>query len=322
MKRILLVRLSSLGDVLHTFPAATDIRRALPDAILDWAVEEAYVPIVRMHPGVTRAIPFALRRWRREWYRARAWRELAAFRARLTERAYDAILDTQGLLKSALVAKLARGPVYGFAPGTAHERLATRFYDVRYPFAPSDHKIERYRAVAARALGYTAGTTVDYGVVAPPAPAFAPRTSYCVLLHSTARAAKLWSEAGWIAVARALESRGVVGVLPWGEADERARSDRIAATLTRALVPPRMSVEEAAGLVGHADAVIGVDTGLMHLAAAFRVPVVGIFCDSEPLDAQPLGGGPTAHRGGVGTPPAAAQVLEALREVAPALGKT
>jgi heptosyltransferase-1 len=319
MKRILLVRLSSLGDVLHTLPAATDIRRALPGTILDWAVEEAYVPLVRMHPGVTRAIPFALRRWRREWYRARAWHELAAFRAQLAEHAYDAILETQGLLKSALVAKLARGPVYGFAPGTAHERLATRFYDVHYPFAPSDHKIARYRAVAARALGYVVPAEVDYGVVAPPAPAFAPRAPYCVLLHSTARAAKLWSETGWIAVARSLESRGVVGVLPWGDAAERARSDRIAAALARALVPPRMSVEEAAGLVGHAAAVIGVDTGLMHLAAAFRVPVVGVFCDSEPLDAKPLGGGPTAYRGGVGTPPTADQVLEALGEVAPAV---
>jgi heptosyltransferase-1 len=319
MKRILLVRLSSLGDVLHTLPAATDIRRALPDAILDWAVEEAYVPLVRMHPGVTRALPFALRRWRREWYRARAWRELARFRAAVGEHPYDAILDTQGLLKSAVVAKLARGPVYGFAPGTAHERLATRLYDVTYPFTPADHKIERYRAVAARALGYASPADVDYGIVAPPAPPSAPRPPYCVLLHSTARAAKLWNEAAWIAVALALETRGVVCVLPWGAEDERARAQRLAAALQRAVVPPRMSVEEAAGLVGHAAAVVGVDTGLMHLAAALRVPVVGVFCDSEPLDAQPLGPGPTAFRGGVGTPPGAGEVLEALRAVAPGL---
>jgi heptosyltransferase-1 len=319
MKKILLVRLSSLGDVLHTFPAATDIRRAAPDAILDWAVEEAYVPLVRMHPGVTRALPSALRRWRREWYRARAWRELAAFRATLAERDYDAILDTQGLLKSAVVAKLARGPVYGFAPGTAHERLATRLYDVTYSFAPADHKIERYRAVAARALGYAPPPAVDYGVVAPPSPAFAPRAPYCVLLHSTARAAKLWSEAAWIDVARALEAHGVVCVLPWGDDHERARAERLAATLQRALVPPRMSVAEAAGLVGHAAAVVGLDTGLMHLAAALRVPVVGVFCDSEPLDAKPVGAGPAAYRGGVGAPPTAAAVLEALREVAPTL---
>jgi heptosyltransferase-1 len=319
MKRILLVRLSSLGDVLHSFPAATDIRRALPEAVLDWAVEEAYVPLVRMHPGVTRAIPFALRRWRTQWFRPQAWRELAAFRAALREHPYDAILDTQGLLKSALVAKLASGPVYGFGLGTAREQFATRCYDTTYEFDPAVHKIERYRAVAARALGYVRRPDVEYGIVAPPAPAYAPREPYCVMLHSTARAAKLWTEAAWIDVARTLESRGIVCVFPWGAEDERARSNRLAGALARGVVPPRMSIEEAAGLVGHAAAVIGVDTGLMHLAAALGVPVVGVFCDSEPLDAQPLGAGRTAYRGGVGAPPTVAEVLDALREVAPAL---
>jgi heptosyltransferase-1 len=319
MKRILLVRLSSLGDVLHSFPAATDIRRALPEAVLDWAVEEAYVPLVRMHPGVTRAIPFALRRWRTQWFRPQAWRELAAFRAALREHPYDAILDTQGLLKSALVAKLASGPVYGFGLGTAREQFATRCYDTTYEFDPAVHKIERYRAVAARALGYVRRPDVEYGIVAPPAPAHAPREPYCVMLHSTARAAKLWTEAAWIDVARTLESRGILCVFPWGAEDERARSNRLAGALARGVVPPGMSIEEAAGLVGHAAAVIGVDTGLMHLAAALGVPVVGVFCDSEPLDAQPLGAGRTAYRGGVGAPPTVAEVLDAVREVAPAL---
>ena len=319
MKRILLVRLSSLGDVLHTFPAVTDIRRAFPDATVDWAVEEVYFPLVRMHPGVTHAIPFALRRWRREWYRARAWREFGEFRAALRARPYDAILDTQGLLKSALVAKLARGPVHGFGPRTARESFVTRFYATTYEFAPADHKIERYRAIAARALGYTPQPGVEYGIDAPPAPTHAPRERYCVLLHSTARAGKLWGEDQWIELARALESRGLVCVLPWGADDERARSERIASALTRAVIPPRMSIEDAAGLIGRAAAVLGVDTGLMHLAAALGVPVVGIFCDSEPLDAKPLGAGRTTYRGGIGKPPSAAEVLAALREVAPGL---
>jgi heptosyltransferase-1 len=319
MTRILLVRLSSLGDVLHTFPAATDLRRAFPDAVLDWAVEEAYVPLARLHPGVTRAIPFALRRWRREWFRASAWRELGAFRAALREHRYDAILDTQGLLKSALVARTARGPVHGFGPRTAREPLAARLYDTTYEFGPADHKIERYRAVAARALGYTPPPGIDYGIVAPPAPQFAPRERYCVLLHSTAREAKLWSEAAWIELARVLEARGLACVLPWGSDAERGRAERVARALSRGVVPPRLTIEDAAGLIGHAAAVVGVDTGLMHLAAALGVPVVGVFCDSEPLDAKPLGAGRTAYRGGVGQPPSVAEVLAALGEVAPAL---
>src|SRR6478609_6445969 len=134
--------MSSLGDIIHTFPAVTDLRRALPDAILDWVVEEAYLPLARLHPGVTRALPVALRRWRRHPVRAESWRDAATFRRSLREHAYDAILDTQGLLKSALAASMAQGPVYGFGPGTARETLATRFYDVKYEFAAADHKVE------------------------------------------------------------------------------------------------------------------------------------------------------------------------------------
>src|SRR5262245_34793369 len=318
MTRVLFVRMSSRGDVLHTFPAATDLQRNVPAAALDWVVEEAYVPLVRMHPGVARVIPFALRRWRKQLLRPQAWREFAAFRGAVRESAYDAIIDTQGLFKSALVARLARGPVHGFGPRTVREPFVPRLYDATYEFRPEDHKIQRYRTVAARALGYTPEPAVDYGIVAPPAPAHAPREPYCVLMHSTARAAKLWREEAWIAVARTVEARGLACVLPWGDDAERARAERVASTLRRPLIPPRMSIEEAAGLIGHAAAVVGLDTGLMHLAAALRVPVVGIFCDSEPLDAQPLGAGRTAYGGGVGKPPSPADVLDALAQVAPA----
>ena len=307
--------MSSLGDIIHTFPAATDIRRALPDAELDWVVEEGYVPLARMHPGVTRLLPFALRRWRGRLAEARTWREAAAFRRSVRERTYDAILDTQGLIKSAAVAALAHGPVHGFGRGTTREALATCFYDFKYEFGPADHKVVRYRAVAARALGYTPGA-LDYGISAPPRPKSAPLAPYCVLLHSTARAAKLWRDADWIQVGRHLAGRGIECVLPWGENDERERAERLAAAIPRAVAPVRMPLAEVCGLIGHAQSVIGVDTGLMHLAAALRVPVLGIYCDSEPLDAHPLGTGRTAFRGGVGKPPSAEEAIAALAELA------
>src|SRR5262245_4534786 len=228
-----------------------------------------------MHRGVTRAVPIALRRWRRALVSPQTWREAAAFRRTLREHVYDAILDTQGLLKSAAVAALARrGPGHGFGRGTARERLATSFYDVTYEFGAADHKVERYRAVAARALGYTPGG-LDYGIAAPPRPAFAPAGRYCVLLHSTARAAKLWRDENWIEVGRHLAASGLDCALPWGDAAERVRAERLAAGIPRSLVPARMALAEAGGLIGHAQVVIGVDTGLMHLAAALRVPVIG-----------------------------------------------
>src|SRR5918999_3177645 len=290
MKRILFTRMSSQGDIIHTFPAATDVRAAYPDAALDWIVEEAYVPLVRMHPGVTRVIPIALRRWRRQLFSRTSWRQMRAFREALRAQSYDAIIETQGLLKSAAVARLASGPIHGFGRRTAREPCAARLYHATYDFVPEDHKIERYRAVAARALGYGLGA-LDYGIASPPRPPFVPSQRYCVLLHSTARAGKLWAEDEWRSLGRWLEGRGLVCVLPWGGEDERARAARLSGALGRALVPPCLSLEEAAGLIGHAALVVGLDTGLMHLAAALRVPVVGIFCDSEPLDAHPLGSG-------------------------------
>ncbi len=315
MKRILFTRMSSLGDIIHTFPAATDARAACPEAALDWIVEEAYVPLVRMHPGVTRIIPIALRRWRRQLLSGASWREMRAFREALRAHSYDAIIETQGLLKSAAVARLARGPIHGFGRSTAREPCAARLYHATYEFKPADHKIERYRAVAARALGYGLGA-LDYGIVAPPRPALAPSRRYCVLLHSTARAGKLWAEDHWRALGRWLEGERLVCVLPWGSEEERARALRLGGSLGQALVPPRLSLEEAAGLIGHAQLVVGLDTGLMHLAAALRIPVVGIFCDSEPLDAHPLGSGPIAYLGGVGRPPAAQDVIAAVKKIA------
>jgi heptosyltransferase-1 len=319
MTRVLLVRMSSLGDIIHTFPAATDLARNVPGLALDWAVEAEYVDLAKMHPAVRRVVPVALRRWRRSPFAARTWRELRAARAMLREARYDAILDTQGLLKSVWVGKMARGPVHGFGRGTAREPFVAHFYDRTYEFAPSDHKIFRYRSVAAHAFDYRFAPQIDYGLDVPPAPAVAPRTPYVVLMHSTARAGKLWDEASWSAVARHLDAQGLVCVLPWGSDDERARAERLAAPLAQALVPPRMGIVEAAGMLGHARAVIGLDTGFTHLAAALRVPVVGIFCDSEPVDAHPAGMGPTTYRGGAGRPPRFEEVVEALAEVAPDL---
>jgi heptosyltransferase-1 len=317
MPRILLIKMSSLGDVVHNLPVATDIRRHRPDAIVEWVVEEQYVPLVRMHPGVDNIHPVSLRRWRRNLLSGAHWREFGEFRRRLKAHAYDAIVDTQGLLKSALVSKLARGPVYGFGPATAREPLASRFYDVKLEFPPAAHKILRYRSVAARALGYAVPEAIDYGIrPAVARPAFASGR-YCVAFHATAREAKLWPEPRWTGLIARLDAAGVGCILPWGNAQERARSERLAAAGRRCVVPPSLSIDEMAALIGDAQFVVGVDTGFMHLAAALAKPVVGIFCDSNPVDACPVGPGPTAHRGHIGRPPAVDDVEDALREVAP-----
>lgn len=317
MKKILLVKLSSMGDVIHNLPVASDIRKAFPDSRIDWVVEEEYAPLVEMHPAVDQVIPFALRRWRRAPFSRTNWGEFSAFRRQLGGETYDAIVETQGLLKSAVVAKLAHGPICGFGPATAHERFASRLYDITCEFPPEAHKIFRYRSVAARALGYAVAGTIDYGI-APRVPRPAVSAGrYCLAFHSTARAAKLWPEANWVELVRLLERAGYLCIVPWGNGEERARSERIAAAAPGAIVPPKFPLDEMSALVAGAAVVVGVDTGFTHLAAALARPVVGIFCDSNPVDAAPIGPGATAYRGHIGKPPAVSAVAEAIREVVP-----
>jgi heptosyltransferase-1 len=315
MPRILLIKMSSLGDVIHNLPVASDIRRHRPDATIDWVVEEQYTPLVAMHPAVDRVIPIALRRWRRSPLSAATWREFGSFRRVLRGHEYDAIIETQGLLKSALVAKLARGPIHGFGRGTAREPLASRFYDATVEFPPEAHKIFRYRSVAARAIGYDVAPEIDYGITPRVSPPRIASGRYCLAFHATARAAKLWQEAKWTELVRRIEKAGYACVLPWGSREEHARSQRISVANSAAIVPPRLALDDMSALIGGAEFVVGVDTGLMHLAAALSRPVVGIFCDSNPVDACPVGPGPTAYRGHIGAPPTVAEVAEAIGEV-------
>jgi len=319
MKKILLVRLSSLGDVVHTFPAVTDIARHAPDAELHWAVDEAFAELPTLHPAVSRVIPVALRRLRRNPFSPATWGALATLRASLAATPYDAVLDLQGLLKSAVVARMARGPRHGHDGRTARESLAAWLYDHRHPAPRGEHAVDQTRRLAAAALGYTLEGDIDYGLRVPAPPAFAPPGRYAVLLHSTSRSSKLWAEGDWMALGQRFDSAGLPSVLPWGDASERARAERLAGDIPGAIVAPRMSLTEAAGLLGGASVVVGVDTGLTHLAAATETPVVGIYCDTSPTDLRPIGPGPTASCGERGAPPSVNAVSEAVDRVAPGL---
>ena len=317
--KVLLVKTSSLGDVVHNLPVASDLRHNFPNAEIHWLVEEQYVPIVGMHPGVDRVIPVALRRWRKAPWSIQNWRELLAMRHALREVRYNAILDTQGLLKSAVFARFAKGPMHGFGRKTAREPMASRFYDARYEFDPEMHMLTRNRALAARAFSYPLDNFIDYGI-APVVPN--PQLingPYCVVLHSTAQAAKLWPEERWLDLIDRLNTAGMGCVLPWGNDAELRRSDRLAVRGGRTLTAPKLSLDQLSALIGDAELVVGVATGLMHLAAALSRPVVGIFCDSDPDDTGPRGPGPTAYRGNVGQPPGVEDVVGAIREVKPGL---
>jgi heptosyltransferase-1 len=281
MRRLLFVKTSSLGDVVHNCPAVSDAARAWPDAAIDWVVEEAFADVAAMHAKVRRVIPVAVRRWRSALLSARTWQEIGAFWRTLREQRYDRVIDTQGLLKSALLARAARGERHGMDAASAREPLAARFYDVRHAIATGQHAVERNRQLVAEALGAPLTAECDYGLRAEGAPPFELPARYAVLLTMTSRADKLWPEARWVELGRRLAAEGVRAVLPWGSAEEKARAERIAASVNDAIVPARMRVAELARLLRGAMGVAGVDTGLTHLAAALGVPAVGIYTSTQ-----------------------------------------
>lgn len=319
MPSILIIKTSSLGDVIHNLPVIEDIRAHLPRARIDWVVEERIAAVPALHPGVDRIITSATRRWRRSLLRPAAWRELGAFRRALRRELYDVIVDTQGLLKSAVMGALARGPVHGQDRNSAREPLASRLYDRAYPVPRDWHAVTRNRYLAALACGYTPpDSPPDYGIRAPAGaqPLRGLAGDYIVCLHGTARASKLWPEDHWVSLVENLVRRGLTPVLSWGGATEQRRSHLIADKARGAVVPPApaLGLKELAALIAGARAVVGVDTGLVHLAVALSRPTVAIFTDTSPAlcGAFPADPSRAINLGERGVVPRPEDVLHAL----------
>lgn len=313
MASILLVKTSSLGDVVHNLPVVSDIRRRMPGCTVDWVVEEAYADIPRLHPDLRHVVPVALRRWRRDLLNRATWREVDSFKHTLRQHHYDHIIDSQGLIKSALVSRLALGRHCGYAAEAAREPLAARFYDDTYAIPKNLHAVERNRWLAAAALDYLPDGPLEYGVAAPSLQAdWIPHGDYAVLLTATSRADKLWADAHWLAVAADLAARGINAVLPSGSEGERVHAQRLAANMRRALAAPAMSVGEVAGLLAGAAIVIGVDTGLTHLAVALGRPAVALFSGSDPQLTGVFGDTRAVNLGRLGSAPTPDEVSAAI----------
>src|SRR5687767_9606335 len=310
--RVLFVKLSSLGDVIHHLPAVTDLATHRPDAHIAWAVEEAYAELVRLHPGVNEVIPVGLRGLRRGPLERTRWGQLAEARRALARGGWDYVIDSQGLVKSALVARAARGVSFGMDRGSARERLAARFYDVKLPVARDRHAVDRNRDLVGQVFGYRPDSQARYGLLAPASPpSWAPAQPYAVLLHAASRADKGWADDRWAALGAQLSRAGLACVLPGGTDEERAHASRLASGIDGAVVAPPMGLAEMAALLGHAQLVAGVDTGLTHLAVALGRTTVGIYCATRP-ELTGLHGPNGVSLGGPGRPPPVEAVAAAL----------
>ena len=305
MKTILFVKTSSLGDVVHNGPAVSDAARALPGVRIDWVVEEPFAGIAALHRDVRRVIPVAVRRWRSALWRPAVWSEIGAWRRALQAERYDAVIDTQSLLKSALMSKAAVGTRHGLDRASAREWLAPWFYDVRHAVPRGLHAVERNRRLAADSLGYALQGSVEYGLRVPGA----EKSGYVVLLTMTSRADKLWPDERWIELARELRTPAM---LPWGSEEERARAQRIGAATGGTVMPKRLSAEELARLFAAAASVVGLDTGLTHFAAALGTSTVGIYCGSDPALTGLYGAPRATNVGAKGRVPEVREVLQAM----------
>ncbi len=318
MPRLLIVKTSSLGDVIHNLPVIADLHAHVPELVIDWVVEESFADILALHPGVAEVIPVAVRRWRKSLF-ARATRsEIAAFRKKLSGQRYDYVLDTQGLLKSAVIAAAAHGVRHGQDWNSAREPLASLFYNHCHAVARGQHAVNRNRQLAAAALGYTLDNAIpDYGIPRAATRYLGLPPRYVVCLHGTSRDSKLWPVAEWVALGLALNAKKVPLVLPWGSEVERLRAEQIAAAVPQAVVLPRLRLADLATVLSGAEAAVGVDTGLIHLATALDVPTVAIYTDTDPVLTGVLGGGRARYvnLGGVGKIPPAQQVLVAISQV-------
>lgn len=283
--RVLIIKTSSMGDVLHSLPALTDAMHAIPGIRFDWVVEEGFAQIPSWHPAVDRVLPVAIRRWRKHWFGSQVREERVAFKRELQSREYDAVIDAQGLIKSAaLVTRLAKGTKHGADRNSAREPFASWWYDKRYEISKQQHAVQRTRELFAKSLGYDLPTTTgDYAIARHfTAELPADANQYLVFLHATTRDNKHWPESHWRELIELMQPSGLKIKLPWGAEHEHQRALRLAEGFDFVEVLPKLTLEQVARTLAGARAVVSVDTGLSHLTAALDRPNITLYGPTDP----------------------------------------
>ncbi len=297
MPRLLVIKTSSLGDVVHALPAVSDASSAYPNLIIDWVVEEAFQEIPNWHSAVATVIPVAIRRWRKNLWQL--WRsgEWQQFQKQLKLHHYDSIIDAQGLLKSAWIGRLAQGTYHGFAKNSAREAFASYLYRQTHTIEKQQHAIIRVRQLFAKALNYTITDEqhLNYGIL----PYFQKNPTNqlnnnhkkpsVLCFHATTWSSKHWPESYWVELIQLLTKQGLEVLLPWGNLQERQTAQRFAQVSSQATVLPKTTLTELAQLLSTVKAVVGVDTGLCHLAAALHIPSITIYGSTQPAKTGTLG---------------------------------
>jgi heptosyltransferase-1 len=281
--RVLLIKMSSLGDVVHALVGVTDAARAKPGIIFDWVVEEAYQDIPKWHPAVRRTVLAPLRRWRKSPVQTVWSGELREFHEELRREPYDLVLDAQGLLKSAVVGQRAKGILVGRSAKTAREPAAALLYKKRVDVDLNRTEVEQLRQLFARSIGYDEPEkSADFGIDRTQFKVSGEGSPYAVFLHGAAWESKLWPEERWIELGRFVREKGLRVILSWGNAEERGRAERLAAGITGE-VAEQMRIPQLARLLANGQFVVGLDTGLTHIAIALGTRTATLYGPSVPV---------------------------------------
>ncbi|MDP3088561.1 MAG: lipopolysaccharide heptosyltransferase I [Methylotenera sp.] len=283
MLKLLIVKTSSLGDVIHNLPIIADIHAHYSDVQIDWLVEESFADIPKLHPLVNQVIPIAVRRWRKAIFNRNTWRDISTLKQYLVKQHYDIILDTQGLLKSGLMTYFCIGHKHGYDKNSAREPLASFFYDTTHRVALTQHAVVRNRILAALAVNYPIPNSLpNYGIQAKTDIEINLHKPYVIGLHATSRDSKLWPTDHWIKLGNKLAEHQLDLVLPWASEKELQRAQQIAKTIKNVIVLPKSTIAQLATVISKAQVAIGVDTGLSHLAVALNIPTIAIYTDTDP----------------------------------------
>ena len=340
VQKFLIVKISSLGDVLHNLPIIWDIRKHFPDAQIDWVVEEGYVDLLKPlqskgeFRGIDRIIPIALRRWKKDIFSSKNWQEFKKFIQILRQEEYDQVIDFQGLIKSAVVCSLAKrsdqGKTTGLANATeysAYEPMARMFYSQSVQVPKRCHAIDRSRYLLSSAcqIPLIDRTSSPEFYLKPAIDDLFQKnisddqkelvSPYVLCFHATARDAKKWDINSWISVGKYLISRGFNPVFPWGNSMERRASEKLVSHIGGGIVPPAFSISQYFDIISNASLIIGVDTGLTHLSAALNQPTIELYCDSPVWKTEGFWSEKIINLGDTGKPPSTDEAIAAINRL-------
>ena len=315
MNNFLLVRLSSMGDLIHTFPAITDLAHSKSNISLSWLCEEAFADIASLHPFIQHVYPMNGRKWHKNWFKKQTREQMTQLKKQLRSENFDGVIDSQGLIKSAYYARFAKAPVHGPDRNSAREGLASLLYQHTYAVSYEQPAITRYRQLFAQIFQYPVPETCNFGIRVPEISAQFDWLDipYAVLLHATSQSRKFWPQSHWQELAKLLWlKKGLVSFLPWGNEKEHQQAQNIAQSFEYIKICPKLTLKEMAVFLNSATCIAGVDTGLLHLANALDKPLCGIYTDTDPSKTGVVETEKSVNIGSIGIIPQAVEVFEKL----------